>query len=90
MSTYRLRITYVYSSTTNATTAATNINNVLSGWSNPTLSQRAVRTSATLDLLITGLTEAQATSLHAALNTAAHSTARTGGKFSLVRTPDLD
>lgn len=87
---YRLRITYTYSSNANATTAATNINAVLAGWSDPVIAARAVRTNAALELMIVGLTEAQGKALHAALNTAAHSTARAGGKYSIVRTPDAD
>ena len=87
MSTYRVRITYTYSSTANATTAATNINNVLAGQGRP---ERAVRTNAAVELMVVGLVETEAKALHAALNTAAHSAARAGGKFSIVRTPDLD
>lgn len=87
---YRLRITYVYGSAANATTAQTNLNNVLAGWSNPVVPERVTRNSATLNLMISGLTEAQGMALRTALAVPAHSLARSGGKFSLVRTPDVD
>lgn len=87
---YRLRITYTYSTTANATTATTNINNVLAGWNNPVVAARAVRSTAAVDLMVVGLTEAQGVALRSALNSVAHAFPRTAGKFSLVRTPDVD
>lgn len=87
MTTYRVRITYTYSSNANATTATTNINNVLIAQGRP---ERAVRTNAAVELMVVGLTAEQGTALHSALNAAAHSAARSAGKFSIVRTPDLD
>lgn len=83
---YRLRITYTYSTTANATTATTNINNALIAAGR---SERAVRTNAAVDLKVVGLTQTEALTLHAVLNTAAHSAARAGGKFSLVRSLDV-
>lgn len=85
---YRLRLTYTYSSSANATTAATSINNVLAGWTNPVTAARVTRTNATLELMIAGLTEAQATALRSALWASVFGAPRTTGKFSLVRTRD--
>lgn len=87
---YRLRVTYTYGSTANATSVASSLNSVLAGWTSPVTSARVTQNGATLDLMVVGLTEAQAASLRAALVTSAHSVARTAGKFSVVRTPDVD
>lgn len=86
---YRLRLTYTYSTAANATTATTNINNVLAGWADPVISARAVRSTAAVDLKVVGLTQAQGIALRNALNSAAHAFPRTAGKYSLVLTPDV-
>lgn len=81
---YRIRIDLTYSSTGNATTALTSINNVLIAQSRP---ERAVQTNAQIALLIEGLTEAQGKRLRDLLTPAWGVTARSGGKVSVVRRP---
>jgi hypothetical protein len=86
MAYYRLRIDLTYSSTANATTATTNINNVMIAQGYP---ERATRSSAQVSMIVEPIaTEAAGTALLNALNSAWGSTTRSGGKVSLVRRPD--
>lgn len=85
---YRVKIDITYSSTANATTATTSINDVMVAQGRP---ERAVRTSAQVFLLVSGLsTQAEAEALASALHTAWSTPARSYGKVSIVRTNDLD
>lgn len=85
---YRIKIDVRYSSTANATTATTNINNVLIAAGRP---ERAVRTNADVYLMISGIaTQAEAELLINDLNSAWSSVARSYGKVSCVRTDDPD
>lgn len=86
---YRLRCNYTYSSSTLAATAVSNINGVLAGWTSPVTAARATQAGSSIELKVVGLTEAQGKALHAALLSHVMSGSRTGGKFSLVRTPDV-
>ena len=83
---YRLRIDLTYSSNNNATTAQTNINNVLSSYGR---AESAARNQRVVSLLIVGLEESTAKPLMDALVAAWGATTRTGGKVSLVRSDDL-
>ena len=84
---YRIKIDMTYTSTGNANTAATSINNVLIAAGRP---ERAQVTSANVYLLIVGLSEAEGVTLKNSLSTGWSAAARSGGKVSLVRTNDLD
>lgn len=79
---YRVRVTYTYNNTANATTAQTNINTYLSGLGRP---ETCSRTSATVSLEIEGLTEAEATTIGLGLTNHWAVGTRTGGKASIVR-----
>lgn len=84
MATYRLRVALTYTTTANATTATTAIDNALIAAGR---AERATRTNLNVDMLITGgMTEAQATSLANSL-VAAAATGAKSGKISTVRTP---
>jgi hypothetical protein len=85
VATYRLRISLTYTTTANAATATTNVNNVLSGRTGPTIAERAVQNGSGVELLIEGLDEATAKSLVAALTPAWSAGARSAGKVSCVR-----
>lgn len=86
MPTYRLRINLTYSTTANATTATTNINNVLIAQGYP---QRAERTNAVVTLEVDPIADqAAAVTLRNALTAAWGSTTRSGGKVSIVQRPD--
>lgn len=83
---FRLRIDLTYTTNANATTATTNINNALVAQGRV---ERATRTNAAVSLIIEPIdTEAEAVALRNALTPAWGSTARSGGKVSLVRRPD--
>jgi len=85
---YRIKIDVRYSSTANATTATTNINNVLTAQGRV---ERATRTNADVYVMIPGLAnQDEAESLISALNPAWSSAARSYGKVSVVRTDDVD
>jgi len=85
---YRIKIDIRYSSNANATTATTNINNVLAAEGRP---ERATKTAADVYVMIPGLaSQEEAESLISALNPAWSSVARSYGKVSVVRTDDVD
>jgi hypothetical protein len=81
-SNYRLHINITYTTTAGATSAETSINTALS---NAGRSDKCVRTNAVVDLLITELTEAEATTLRDDLRPAWSGQARTGGKAAIAR-----
>lgn len=81
---YEIRIDLTYSSTGNATTAETNVNNVMIGQGRV---ERALRTAAVLTMTVSGLTEAQAKTLRDLLTPAWGATVRSGGRVSTVRRP---
>lgn len=79
---YRVRITYSYNNTANATTAQGNINTYLAGLGRP---ETCSRTTTALDLQIDDLTEQEATTIGLGLTTSWAVGTRTGGKASIVR-----
>ena len=84
---YRIKIDVRYSTVANATTATTNINNVLAAQGR---SEQATRNNQDVFVLIVGIpTQAEANNLISALNSAWSSTARSYGKVSCVRTDDV-
>lgn len=82
MSTYRLRVDLTYNNTSAATNATTQINATLAANGRP---ETATRTGSSVAALILDLTEAQATSLLAALTPAWSTGTRTAGKVSTAR-----
>lgn len=89
MAKYRIRVDLTYSTTGNATTATTNINNVLAARTDPVIPERATRASARVTVMVAGLEQAQAQALLAALQPAWPVGARTAGKVSMVRSEDV-
>ena len=84
---YRIKIDVRYSTVANATTATTNINNVLAAQGR---SEQATRNNQDVFVLIVGIpTQEEANNLISALNSAWSSTARSYGKVSCVRTDDV-
>lgn len=81
---YRLKIDVTYTNNANATTATTNINNVLIAAGRP---ESATRTNAKVTLTIPGLaTEAEAVTLADNLLPAWSAPARSFGEVSIART----
>ena len=87
MTLYRIKIDVTYTTVNNATTATTNINNVLASDGR---AERAVRTNTNVYVMIPGIeTQQEAETLLNDLNSAWSSTARSYGKVSMVRTDDM-
>ena len=85
---YRLKIDITYTTTGNATTAETNINNAMIAAGRP---ERATRSGSQVTMMVPGITtQAEAISLRDSLRTAWSSVARSYGKASVVRSDDLD
>lgn len=82
MATYRLWVNLTYNNNSSATTATTNINSALTAQGRP---EQADRTNRDVSLLIEGITEADAQSLLAALNSAWPVNSRTAGAVSCER-----
>jgi hypothetical protein len=84
---YRVHLDITYNNATAATNAATALNSALAANGR---AETVTRVSAVVTLLIVGLSESEAQTLRLALNSAWSGQTRTGGKASVVRSPDLD